>query len=41
VNSDTGTPIAFSLFCNHHMADGHQVRSAQDVIVNTIARLPL
>ncbi|PSQ97287.1 MAG: D-alanyl-D-alanine carboxypeptidase/D-alanyl-D-alanine-endopeptidase [Bacteroidetes bacterium SW_9_63_38] len=41
VESSTGTPIAFSLFCNHHTADGDQVRSAQDVIVNTIARLPL
>jgi len=41
VTSESGTPIAFSLFCNHHMADGSQVRSAQDVIVNTIARLPL
>lgn len=41
VNSESGTPIAFSLFCNHHMADGDQVRSAQDVIVNAIARLPL
>ena len=41
VSSEAGTPIAFSLFCNHHMADGDQVRSAQDVIVNTIARLPL
>ena len=41
VSSESGTPIAFSLFCNHHLADGDQVRSAQDVIVNTIARLPL
>jgi D-alanyl-D-alanine carboxypeptidase/D-alanyl-D-alanine-endopeptidase (penicillin-binding protein 4) len=41
VNSDAGTPIAFSIFCNHHLAEGHQVRSAQDIIVNTLARLPL
>jgi D-alanyl-D-alanine carboxypeptidase/D-alanyl-D-alanine-endopeptidase (penicillin-binding protein 4) len=41
VTSDSGAPIAFSVFCNHHLADGDQVRSAQDVIVNTIARLPL
>lgn len=41
VTSDSGAPIAFSVFCNHHLAEGDQVRSAQDVIVNTIARLPL
>ena len=41
VNSEAGTPIAFSIFCNHHLADGSQVRSAQDIIVNTLARLPL
>ncbi len=41
VTSDSGAPIAFSVFCNHHLADGDQVRSAQDVIVNTIAQLPL
>lgn len=41
VTSGSGAPIAFSVFSNHHLADGDQVRSAQDVIVNTIARLPL
>jgi D-alanyl-D-alanine carboxypeptidase/D-alanyl-D-alanine-endopeptidase (penicillin-binding protein 4) len=41
VTSGAGAPLAFSVFCNHHMADGDQVRSAQDVIVNTLARLPL
>lgn len=41
VESQTGTPIAFTVFCNHHLADGNQVRSAQDVLVNTLARLPL
>jgi D-alanyl-D-alanine carboxypeptidase/D-alanyl-D-alanine-endopeptidase (penicillin-binding protein 4) len=41
VTSEEGTPIAFSIFCNHHLAEGSQVRSAQDVLVNTLARLPL
>lgn len=41
VKSQTGTPIAFSVFCNHHLAEGNQVRSAQDVIINTLARLAL
>jgi len=41
VTSDRGTPLAFSLFCNHHLAEGYQARSAQDVIVNALARLPL
>ena len=41
VTSESGTPLAFSVFCNHHLAEGDQVRSAQDVIVNTLARLPL
>jgi D-alanyl-D-alanine carboxypeptidase/D-alanyl-D-alanine-endopeptidase (penicillin-binding protein 4) len=41
VTSDRGTPVAFSVFCNHHLAEGDQVRSAQDVLVNALARLPL
>jgi len=41
VTSQDGTPIAFSVFCNHHLADGDQARSAQDVLINTLARLPL
>jgi len=41
VTSEQGTPIAFSIFCNHHLAEGNQVRSAQDVLVNALARLPL
>jgi D-alanyl-D-alanine carboxypeptidase/D-alanyl-D-alanine-endopeptidase (penicillin-binding protein 4) len=41
VTSGAGAPLAFSVFCNHHLADGDQVRSAQDVIVNALARLPL
>lgn len=41
VTSDRGTPVAFSVFCNHHLAKGDQVRSAQDVLVNALARLPL
>lgn len=41
VTSEQGTPVAFSIFCNHHLAEGDQVRSAQDVLVNALARLPL
>jgi D-alanyl-D-alanine carboxypeptidase/D-alanyl-D-alanine-endopeptidase (penicillin-binding protein 4) len=41
VTSERGTPIAFSVFCNHHLADGDQARSAQDVVVNALAQLPL
>jgi len=41
VNSGRGTPIAFSVFCNHHLAESAQVRSAQDEVINSIARLPL
>lgn len=41
VTSERGTPIAFSVFCNHHLAEGNQVRSAQDLVVNALARLPL
>ena len=41
VTSERGTPLAFSIFCNHHLAEGNQVRSAQDVLVNALARLPL
>lgn len=41
VTSERGTPLAFSVFCNHHLAESGQVRSAQDVIVNALARLPL
>lgn len=41
IKSQTGTPLAFAIFCNHHLADGDQVRDAQDVIVNALAQLPL
>jgi len=41
VSSGAGTPLAFSIVSNHHMADSDQVRDAQDVIVNALARLPL
>ena len=41
VTSGAGSPLAFSIVSNHHMADGDQVRDAQDVIVNALARLPL
>lgn len=41
VTSENGTPLAFSVLCNHHLAEGDQVRSAQDIIVNALARLPL
>ncbi len=41
VTSREGTPIAFAVFCNHHLADSDDARSAQDVLVNALARLPL
>jgi len=41
VPSGAGTPLAFSLLCNHHHADADAVRAAQDEIVNALARLPL
>jgi len=41
VTSGGGAPLAFSIVCNHHVADSDQVRDAQDVIVNALARLPL
>ena len=41
VTSGAGAPLAFSIVSNHHMADSDQVRDAQDVIVNALARLPL
>lgn len=41
VTSEQGTPIAFSIFSNHHLADDDEPRSAQDVIVNALARVPL
>ncbi len=41
VSTERGTPLAFVLFCNHHMADGREVRSAQDAVVNALADLPL
>ena len=39
VSSARGTPLAFSIVCNHHVAESSAVRTAQDVIVNTLARL--
>ena len=41
VNTQQGTPIAFTLLSNHHIAEGDAVRAAQDAIVNAIANLPL
>ncbi len=41
VTSEEDTPIGFSIFCNHHLAEGDQARSAQDFIINALARLPL
>jgi len=41
VTSREGTPIAFAVFCNHHLSDSDDARSAQDVLVNALARLPL
>lgn len=36
-----GTPVAFSILSNHHLAESSQARTAQDTIVNAIGRLPL
>lgn len=41
VNTERGTPLAFVLFCNSHMADSDEVRAAQDAIVNALAELSL
>lgn len=41
VNTPRGTPLAFVIFCNHHLADTEEVRAAQDAIVNALAELPL
>ena len=40
VETRNGTPIAFSILCNHHQTDSAHVRAAQDVIVNALADLP-
>lgn len=39
--TDQGTPVAFSILCNHHLAKSSRARAAQDAIVNTVSRLPL
>ena len=39
VTSARGTPLAFSMLCNHHTTRGRNVRNGQDVIVNALARL--
>ena len=41
VTSARGTPLAFSIVCNRHVAESSAVRAAQDLIVNTLARLGL
>ena len=41
VTSARGTPLAFSILCNHHTTKGRRVRAAQDAIVNELARLAL
>jgi D-alanyl-D-alanine carboxypeptidase/D-alanyl-D-alanine-endopeptidase (penicillin-binding protein 4) len=38
VTAADGTPLAFSLLCNHYIADGSVVRAAQDAVVNALAR---
>lgn len=37
VPSGTGAPLAFVIFCNHHLAENSAVRTAQDAIVNALA----
>jgi D-alanyl-D-alanine carboxypeptidase/D-alanyl-D-alanine-endopeptidase (penicillin-binding protein 4) len=39
VTTSRGTPLVFSLFCNHYTAETDAVRAAQDVVVNALARL--
>lgn len=39
VRSQGGTPYAFVILCNHHMADWEDPRAAQDAIVNLLASL--
>jgi D-alanyl-D-alanine carboxypeptidase (penicillin-binding protein 4) len=41
VRTPRGTPLAFVIFCNHHLADAEDVRAAQDAIVNALAERPL
>lgn len=41
VTSERGTPLAFAVLCNHHLAETKEARATQDVIVNALARLPL
>ena len=41
VETTRGTPLAFVIFCNHHLAEADDVRAAQDAIVNTLVELPL
>lgn len=40
VRAADGTPLAFSIMCNHHITDSDVVRAAQDVIVNALADRP-
>ncbi len=37
VRTADGTPLAFSILCNHHLTDTDFVREAQDIIVNALA----
>lgn len=37
VPSADDVPLAFVIFCNHHLAEGDAVRAAQDAIVNALA----
>lgn len=39
IPSARGTPLAFSILCNHHVTESSHVRAAQDVIVNALARM--
>lgn len=41
VSSARGTPLAFSIYCNHFVTKSSRVRRAQDAIVNALARLNL
>jgi D-alanyl-D-alanine carboxypeptidase/D-alanyl-D-alanine-endopeptidase (penicillin-binding protein 4) len=40
VETRGGSPVVFSILCNHHRTESDRVRAAQDAIVNAIVTLP-
>lgn len=39
LKSESGTPLSFVIFCNHHLAETEEVRDAQDAIVNALVQM--